>query len=196
MKDRTIAVPRPLWELHGPSTRLSTLLAVYLAGLSCAGLLTAAVYLRQPDLAAWRLVLLWLLTLDLAGGAVANLSSSTDQYYQGRPNLRTVFLLLHLVHPALLALVFPRASAYFAFLALYTLPAALVVERVADRERQQNLAALLVALGVTAAACFPLPLRPLLALAPLFMLKLVLGFAVRRPEFGHSASVGEGGASS
>jgi len=61
--------------------------------------------------------------------------------------------------------------------------AALAVNAVGDRESQQNLAAFLVVAGVLGSVFFHLGVPALYSLAPLFMIKLILGFSVRRPSF-------------
>lgn len=69
------------------------------------------------------------------------------------------------------------------FTGAYTLVSALVVNALGDTEFQQNLAALLAVIGIVGSLTFNLPQVILFSFAPLFMIKLVLGFAVQGPEF-------------
>lgn len=131
----------------------------------------------------WKYVVVGILYLDIASGAVANLSTSTNQYYRGKTRLRIGFLLLHSLHPALFITVLPEAWPYYLFAGTFTLVSALVVNALGDAEFQQNLAALLVVTGIVVSLTFHLPQVVLFSFAPLFMIKLVLGFAVQRPEF-------------
>ncbi len=180
MMDKEIKIPIALHELHGEKTRLSTLITVYLAGLVVAGVVVAQIL--PAALPLWKVVLVGILYLDIAGGVVANLSTSTNQYYQGKPGLRLGFTLLHILHPALFIAVLPEAWPYFGFVGIFTLASVRLVEAAGNTEFQQNLAALLVVIGIVASLTFDLPLVIFYSFAPLFMIKLVLGFAVRRPQ--------------
>jgi hypothetical protein len=179
MKYKEIIIPKILHELHGEKTRISTLSMVYLAGLIAAGVV---VYQVIPSaLPIWKVILVGLLFLDIAGGVVANLSTSTNQYYQGKTGLRLGFTLLHILHPALFIVVLPEAWPYFMFVGIFTLASVRLVNAFNDIEFQQNLAALLVVVGIAVSFTFDVPLVIFYSFAPLFMIKLILGFAVRRP---------------
>jgi hypothetical protein len=177
---REVNIPRSLRELHGEQTRVSTLIAVYSAGLIVGGVV--AWQLAGSGLPVWKIIVATLLFLDIGGGVVANLSRSTNRYYQDHAGLRLPFLALHVFHPALLALLFPAALPYFAFAGAFTLAGAFAVNAVKDSELQQNLAALFVAVGIACSFLFPVNSIVLYAFAPLFMVKLILGFAVRREQ--------------
>lgn len=173
-------LPKFLHELHGERSRVSTLVAVYLAGLICAGVVAWQLALDgQP---VWKTILGAFIFLDIGGGVVANLSSSTSRYYRERPKLRLPFLALHVIHPAALALLFPSAMPYFIYTGIVTLAGAVLVNAVKDAELQQNQAALLIAVGCAFSFCFRLDLPILYLFTPLFLVKLILGFAVRRPD--------------
>ncbi len=174
-----IAVPKFLHELHGECTRLSTLPLVYLTALLSGGLV--AWQLIQAGTAVWRVALASLIFMDVGGGVTANLSASTSRYYQEHAKLRLPFIALHVFHPAVLMALFPADWPFFLFVMVYTLAATFAVNALKDGELQQNLAALLVVVGCLLSFFFPQGSPVLYAFAPLFMVKLVLGFAVRRP---------------
>ncbi|HWQ46568.1 MAG TPA: hypothetical protein VN376_06860 [Longilinea sp.] len=178
---KEIAIPKALRELHGERTRVSTLGLVYLSGLICAGLVTWQLWLAAVPL--WQTAVSALIFLDVGGGVAANLSSSTNQYYQQHAKLRLPFIALHVFHPAVMAALFPAALPYFVFVMLFTLTATFTVNALTDAEQQQNLAALLLTVGCALSFFFHLPVPVLFLFAPLFMVKLILGFAVRRPLF-------------
>jgi hypothetical protein len=182
MTMKEIRIPKALRELHGERSTLACLAIVYATGLGVAG---AIVLGALPfGLAPWRLLVLALVALDIGGGVAANLSSSTNRYYAERPRLRRAFILLHVLQPAILAAVLPEAWPYFASAGAFTLLSCLMLGRIKDRELQQGLAALLVALGLAASLLlFDLRIQVLHAFAPLYMMKLILGFSVQRPDF-------------
>ena len=179
MLDKEITIPKALHELHGQKTRISTLGTVYLASFIVAGV---AVHQILPGgLPAWKVLLVLILYLDIAGGVVANLSTSTNRFYQEKTQLRVGFILLHCLHPALFISVLPESWPYFVFVGIFTLASALLVNAFRDTEFQQNLAALLVVAGIAVSFTFDVPLAFFYSFAPFFMIKLIIGFAVRRP---------------
>ncbi len=181
MLTQEINIPKVLHELHGEKARLSSLLLVYLTALVVGGI---ALWQMVPlELPVWKVILAVIMFLDIGGGVTANLTSSTNQYYQRKAKLRPIFLAMHVVHPLLLILVFPQSVWFLLFVMIYTLGSAFGVNLIKDRELQQTAAGVLVATGVCFAVLFPISLPFLFAFAPLFMAKLILGFAVKRPDF-------------
>ena len=179
MIHKEINLPRIFHELHGQKTRLSTLILVYLAGVAVAGLVISQIL--PEKLPIWKICLVGILYVDMGGGVVANLSTSTNQFYQAKPCLRIGFLLLHFLHPGLFILAFPIAWSYFIVTGGLTLLSALLVNAFKDAEFQQNLAATLTLVGIAVSFFFEVPMNILYSFAPLFMIKLILGFSVRRP---------------
>jgi hypothetical protein len=114
---KEVMVPRFLQELHGEKTRVSTIIMVYLTGIVIAGIVVSK--LIPYALPAWQIVLVGILFLDIGGGVAANLSTSTNQYYQFNTRLRPIFILLHILHPVILMLVF-RPYLFILFLYCYS----------------------------------------------------------------------------
>jgi hypothetical protein len=177
-----IRMPRLLHELHGERTTVGALVftyvAVVVAGLSV-GFLAA---LRPADPVWWKRVLAAILAADLAGGVVANFTAGTDEYYAARPRTRVIFIALHVVQPALLWLCYRGAVWEWGAVAGFTLVSAAAVNAVRGRAIAEPVAALLVVTGVGASVA--LGLLPVQAawFTPIFLMKLVLAFAVRRSE--------------
>ncbi len=94
--------------------------------------------------------------------------------------LRWGFIFIHFIEPGLLFLLFDGKVAYWIFLYAFTVAAASLVNIIPGRERQQGAAAALVVIGIV--ILLPIGLStPFLAwFGPVYMLKLILGFAVRR----------------
>ncbi|PKN96169.1 MAG: hypothetical protein CVU43_22110 [Chloroflexi bacterium HGW-Chloroflexi-5] len=181
MLTQEINIPKVLHELHGEKARLSSLLLVYLTAMVVGGI---ALWQMVPlELPVWKVILAVIIFLDIGGGVTANLTSSTNQYYQRKVRLRPIFLAMHVVHPLLLMLVFPQNVWFLLFVMIYTLGSAFGVNLIKDQEMQQTAAGALVAVGVCLVVLFPVSFAILYVFAPLFMAKLILGFAVRRPDF-------------
>jgi hypothetical protein len=175
---KEVDIPKALQELHGERARVSTLLLTYLSGLIVAAVVVFG--LLHADLPLWKVALAGLIFLDIGGGVVANFSASTQRYYQERPKLRMPFIALHVFHPAVLALLFPEFLWYFVITGLFTLAATFTVNAMKDSELQQNLSVLFFVFGIALSFFFTPHLRALSLFAPLFMVKLIMGFAVRR----------------
>jgi hypothetical protein len=181
MKDRILTIPKALHEFHGEKATVTNILFVYGTGLIAAAVFIC--FLLPLKLPLWKYVLSALLILDIGSGLVANLSSSTNQYYQQHKKLRIPFLLLHVVHPILFWVVFPEMLNFFLFMALYPILSSLLVNYFKNCEFQQNMASSLVVIGILFSFMFKSDGLILYSLVPLFLIKLVLGFSVKRPDY-------------
>jgi hypothetical protein len=180
MRGREIAIPRAFWELHGERSTAFDLVLVYGTAVAFGVLALVFAWSRVADLPWWKSVLLFLVAADVSGGIVANFSAATDRYYAERPGHRWVFIFVHVVGPALLYLLFDGRLAYWVFLYVYTVAAASLVNVVQDRNRQEVAAAALLALGIVILLPLGLDVPFLAWFAPVYMIKLVSAFAVRR----------------
>jgi hypothetical protein len=178
---KEIAIPRTLRELHGEKASVVNLASAYIAG-AAAGILTA-ISLLGRSVAPWRAILAALVIFDVAGGVVANLSEPTRRYYARAGKKRIQFISLHVMHPTALAVLFPGYWPYFLTCMAFTLGCCFVLELVGEREDRQNIASAMACAGIAGAfAFFKADAGILSAFAPLFMIKLILGFSVGKPK--------------
>ena len=106
-RDRALGMPAPLQLLHGDHATPRELAWVYMGALAFTGGFLVAFRQDTASLDPLRLGVLVLAALDLAGGAIANLSPGTRTYWRSRPaSLRMTFLAVHGVHTAAVAFVF------------------------------------------------------------------------------------------
>lgn len=175
---KEIDLPHFLHDLHGERTTPASLLMVYL-GASIVALFVALVA-SGIDLVIWKRLLLFVVFFDIGGGAVANFTRSTTRYYRGSGRKRTIFLLMHFLHPALLFLIFPTAAGFFLSVSVYTIVSAMVLEGLKPHTEILPAASLLMLPGLMISFLIPLPHEILYAFAPLFMLKLLIGFSGQR----------------
>lgn len=176
MQNKRIKVPKYLHELHGEYPDIFTLIGTYLSCL-ISGILVI-IFTSRLGLPVWKSVLLFVLYADVAGGVISNFSSSTKDYYRNKKSLRLPFILMHLIHPALFILLFPDFPNYFIYVGLFTIPACLIVDRINQIEIQIATALFLFLSGTLFSFCFKIPVNFLFSFAPLFMLKLIIGFSV------------------
>ncbi len=181
MKDKEIIIPKFLRELHGEKTRMSNLILVYSAGLVATVLFT--MYLIPLKLQLWKLILGGTIIFDISGGVVANLSTSTNQYFRDKKVQRYIFLAIHFLQPLGLYFVFSDSFAYFIFMFLFTITASLIVNSLKDTERQQNFASFFIVIGNILSLFLEVESLIIYLIATLYMIKLILGFSVRRPSF-------------
>jgi hypothetical protein len=183
MRDNEIRIPGPLRVLHGARATGLDLILVYAVGAAAGVLAILFAHSRVAVMEWWKTVLLFLVTLDVCGGLVACFSAGTAIYYESRPRLRWVFIFVHVVEPAILYLLFDGRLGYWLFLYVFTVAAASLVNVVGSRRQRETLAAALVALGTMILLPVGIATPFLVWFGPVYMLKLVLGFAVRRvPE--------------
>jgi len=168
-----IPIPPLLHDVLGKRQTRSSLLL--LSAAVAIALLAMAPALA--DIAPWRSVLAALLIVDIAAGAIANLTAGTNEHYATRSPSRWVFLAVH-VHLPVLALLLgaPLTPALTAWAA--TIAGGVIVNLLAGRTVQR------VAAGVIFAAILcVLPILPdqepaLLIASSLFAFKVVYAFAV------------------
>ena len=153
---------------------------MYLTALAGAAAVFFLGGLADPGAALWRRAVVALVALDVIGGAVATFTVSTASYYSGKPALRRVFIGLHVLHPALLAALYPSSATLIALTGLYAVAAAYAVDALESPDTRRLVAAVVVALGVTLFSIMGVPSPLLVWFAPVFLVKLVGGFAVGR----------------
>ncbi|WP_247233384.1 hypothetical protein [Telluribacter sp. SYSU D00476] len=175
--DRSIKVPKVLQELHGVETSAFELLLTYGAAL----LVTVLVLweARYYPLSNLRVILLGILSLDLAGGVVSNFTQPTTKYYAGSPAKRSAFIMLHVIQPCLLGWIFPAAWVAIAVVAIYTIAAMVLVNWLRVDAKQRVLAAFLLVAGLCILLLMGTPYAVLLLLLALYEVKLILAFPVR-----------------
>ncbi len=168
-----LAIPSPLHDVLGE--RQSRLAIALIAGAAAVAVLTVAPALAEVEL--WRGILAALLIADIAAGAVANLTSGTNDYYSARPRHRWVFIAVH-IHLPLVALLLdlPLVPALLAWGA--TIVAAVIVNTLHGHLEQRVVAGTLLAAIVCALPLLPEQRPALLIVSALFAAKVAYSFAV------------------
>ncbi len=168
----------PSWlrPLHGYSTTIGELLLVYSTAVAFASLVLISIPNKLAGLSALQIAILVMVSLDLAGGAVANLYPGTRTYWRSRTvPMRLVFLAVHAIHLLGLAYVFPQAAASATLAYLWMLASGTIL--ILTGNTSVPLALSLVLVG---AAVIQLPqgLKPAASLLlTVFLVKLVFGFS-------------------
>ena len=178
--DSEIRIPGFLRPIHGESAAVFDVVLVYVVGAVFGVLALVFAWSRVESLPLWKAAVLFVLAADVSGGAVACFSGGMGAYYETRPALRWGFIFSRFIEPGLLFLLFDGRLGYWLFLYVYTVAAASLVSIIPGRARREGAAAALVVIGIV--IILPVGLStPFLAwFGPVYMLKLILGFGVRR----------------
>jgi hypothetical protein len=178
--DSEARIPRILRLIHGKTASLFDVLLVYIVGAIFGVLALVFAYTRVESLPLWKAAILFVLAADVSGGAMACFSAGQGAYYESRPALRWGFIFIHFIEPGLLYLLFDGRLAYWIFLYAFTAAAASLVNIIPGRARRETAAVALLVIGIV--ILLPIGLSaPFLAwFGPVYMLKLILGFGVRR----------------
>ena len=183
----TLKVPSWLRPLHGYSTTPGELSLAYLTAGAFTSLVLISIQDRLAELSQFQATILVVVSLDLAGGAVANLSQGTRTFWRSRTvNLRLFFLAVHAIHLLGLAYVFPEAAASATLAYLWMLASGTIV--ILTGNTSVPLALSLVLVG---AAVIQLPqgLEPAASLLlTVYLVKLVFCFGGGSREQGIRAS--------
>jgi len=177
--NKVVRIPRFLHDIHGREATILGLWATYVAG-SVFGVL-GAIAAYQAGIELWKAIIVGILFFDVGGGVVANLTSSTNRYYQESAVRRLVFLGLHIIQPILIAVLLGGYWEYALFLAAYTAICGLMLNSLRGPENQQVVAGLLCVAGIACLTLFSVSPAIIYAFGALFMVKILIGFSVRRP---------------
>ena len=182
-----LRVPTIFRPLHGESTTPGELALVYLTAVAFGSLVLISIQDRLAGLSALQIAILVMVSLDLAGGAVANLCQGTRTHWRSRNiSLRILFLAVHAIHGIGIAYVFPEAAAAIAVAYTWMVVAGSVL--ILTRKTSVPLA---LALAVIGAAAIHLPQGHESAaglLLTVFLIKLVFSFSGGPAAQGQSAS--------
>jgi len=178
--DSEVRIPGILRPIHGETATVLDVLLVYVVAVVFGVLALVFAYTRVESLPLWKAAILFVLAADVSGGSLACFSTGQGAYYESRPALRWGFIFIHFIEPGLLYLLFDGRLAYWLFLYAYTAAAASLVNIIPGRARQEGAAVALVVIGIV--ILLPIGLSaPFLAwFGPVYMLKMILGFGVRR----------------
>jgi membrane glycosyltransferase len=176
IQNKKIQVHKFLVELFGRETTTFDLLAIVIASLSFAGL--TLVLKWNANISIFKLIILTILTLDIAGGVVANFTTGTTNYYAESLRKRYFFVLFHLLQPSILIWIFPNELQAILGISIFTLISSIIVLNT-KKHNTQRITAITFLLLSFILSIFLNYSDPLLKLfMQLFSIKLILAFSV------------------
>jgi len=175
--DKKVAIPSYLHELHGKQASVFDLLVNYTTAIIATIII---LYLAKDlSLEPYKLIILGVLALDLAGGVVSNFTEGTNNYYIEKPKMRYVFIAFHVVQPLVLIWLFPNDWVGVAVISVYTLIAMTAINSIREHLRQRVYGAFLMVVGLSISFLVGEMQMIVHLMLILFVVKLVIAFAVR-----------------
>ena len=169
-------VHRLFHELFGRETTTFDLLAIVISSFSFAGL--TLILKRDANISIIKIITLTILALDIAGGAVANFTKGTNNYYNESLSKRYFFVFFHLIQPTILIWIFPNDFLLILRLSLFTLTSSIIVLKIKKHYTQRVVAVTLLLLSFVLSTLLNFSDLLTQLLMQLFSLKLILAFSV------------------
>jgi len=176
LRNNKIKVNRFLSELFGHETTTFDLLSIVVSSFSFAGL--TLILKWNANISNIKIIMLTILTLDIAGGIVANFTRGTNNYYAESLRRRYLFVFFHLLQPSILIWIFPSELLAILGVSLYTLTSSIIVLNIKKQYDQRIIAVtlLLFSLFLSTLLKYTDPLTKMIM--QLFSIKLILAFSV------------------
>jgi hypothetical protein len=176
IQNKKIQVHKFLFELFGRETTTFDLLAIVIASLSFAGL--TLILKLNTNISNFKLIILTILALDIAGGVVANFTAGTTNYYAESLRKRYFFVLFHLLQPSILIWIFPNDLQAILGVSIYTLTSSIIVLNIKKHNTQKIVAITLLLLSFILSILLNYSDPLLQIVMQLFSIKLILAFSV------------------
>lgn len=176
MQDKKIQVHKFLVELFGRVITAFDLLAIIISSISFAGLTLLLKW--NADISNFKLVILTILALDIAGGVVANFTKGTNNYYSESLRKRYLFVFFHLLQPSILIWIFPNDLLAILGASLFTLTSSIIVLNIKKQYNQRIIAVTLLLFSIFLSTFLNYSDSLTKLIMELFSLKLILAFSV------------------
>jgi hypothetical protein len=176
IQNKKIQVHKFLFELFGRETTTFDVLAIVIGSLPVAGL--TLILKWNSNISIFKLIILTILTLDIAGGVVANFTTGTTNYYAESLRKRYFFVLFHLLQPSILIWIFPNELQAILVISIFTLISSIIVLNINKHYTQRITAITLLLLSFVLSILLNYSDPLLQIIMQLFSIKLILAFSV------------------
>src|SRR5690554_13606 len=182
-----IKIPKIFHEILGEEQRKIDLLFIIVFAISSTVFLSLFYYNDISSLPIINQVILIILTIDITGGVVANLSFGTDNYYMNRRKARYVFIAIHI--QVILIFVFAHLPLRIGLILWgYTMLCAIILELYKNNPSQKVLAGFMFSIGLLIVFGFQNMLTTFVVILVLFYLfKLLYSFSVNHHQESNDA---------
>lgn len=174
---KLIRIPKPLHEVFGEKISLLEMVVVLATSTLISIPLFVITRSEWVGLPGWKTAILFLLIFDILAGFIANLTFSTNNYYQDKPRLRLLFIAIH-IQPVIFALLLDGYWFVCVAVWIFTILSAYIVNKL-NVVAQKTIAGSLVAIGITGILLVSTDIPVLLLIALVFyQLKVTFSFSV------------------
>lgn len=178
MSNQKVTIPTFFHELLGKKQYKIDVFLVFGFAIISMAFLGFITYAEWESYKWYQLLLLGLLYIDIAGGAIANLTEGTDLYYSNEPKKRLVFLAIH-IQPLLLGAVLPTSMPLALAVWVYTISSALVTNHLNSTKYQRTVGGLLCVVGLISLYIIGSSLdQSIFIIYLLYIIKVVFSFSV------------------
>ena len=168
---REVKIPRFLHELFGEKQTLNGLIVIGVFSV-LATLLTVLIGLDAlKQLEVYRVILLVTLMIDIYGGIIANFTRGTKEYYDNRPTLKKIFVIIH-PHAILIFLLAGVSYLYGIYMYAFLVASNVLVRLIKNRNYQELLA---IGINILAAVI----LFEIFKNVPIYVILLTFGLTVK-----------------
>lgn len=182
MFEKEIKINNGFKEWLGENPTQRDLWYIFGTAFLATGLLIVGYFEELRQLQLWRSILFIIVSFDIVGGAVANFTVSTDRYYTQNSKKRWLFFAEHIVHILLFYIAIGGNYWFSISIFVYTMSAGVIVNLIRSRRIQELAAPAFISAGCIVFYGFNL-FMPLMSWFPaVFMIKIILGFAVQRTK--------------
>ena len=178
LNNNKFKIHRLLRALFGLETTRLDLLAIVISALSFAAL--TLILNSNSDALDTKTIVLIILALDIGGGAVANFTTGTNNYYAESFQKRYLFVVFHLLQPSILIWIFPSELLAILGVSLFTLTSSIIVLNVKKQYNQRIVAITLLLLSLILSTLLSYADQLAQIIMHFFSLKLILAFSVNR----------------
>lgn len=175
---KTIKLPSVLYEVFGEESTLVEMLLILFFSVGATWELFASTQAEWEALATWKFIVILILAFDIFAGFIANLTFSTNAFYQASNKARLGFIAIH-VQPLIFAFLANSSPTLGVGIWIYTILAALFVNKLKGYPAQRVVAGALVGLGLISLVLFTNGIAVwLLVVLAFYQLKVTYSFAV------------------
>ncbi|RKD69677.1 hypothetical protein ATL39_3103 [Sinobaca qinghaiensis] len=185
MKGRTssykpLRIPTFLHELFGKETTKPEAAFILLSSIIIPVLLLSYTYEEWLHLSVLKIILLVVLAVDLSGGVTANVTKSTNDYYQAAKRAGFIFIAVH-IQPLILGWLLGNFLLGLGVWIGSAITALIILNLDKHIQRTAGMSAALC--GITFVMLVPNALVILKGLLALYIFKLVFSFAVNHTNY-------------
>lgn len=144
---KTIKLPSALHEVFGEESTQVELLLIIFFSVGVTWGLFASTQAEWEVITTWKFIAILILTFDIFAGFIANLTFSTNAFYQKSNKARLGFIAIH-VQPLIFVFLAGSSFSFGIGVWIYTILAALVVNQLKGYPAQRVIAGVLVGLGL------------------------------------------------